>query len=102
MAKAAHHRGTYHVRAAKVRAAAYADPFTRCWRCGLTLRAIRIRHPRARWTAGHVIAGQVDGELRPECSPCNYGHGAAMGNRRRGRRTGLAPMQPEPRTRLTW
>lgn len=98
--KAAHHRGTHQARARKIVDQANANPDARCWRCGRTLAEIRRRRPRARWTAGHVVAGQVDGELRAECSPCNYGHGATLGNRRRGRRVGLAP-DPLNRSR-TW
>lgn len=97
--KAAHHRGSYQVRAKRVTDAAYADPSTVCWRCGRTLEQVRRRFRRrssVRWTAGHVVDGQVDGELRPECSPCNYGRGAALGNRHRGRRSALR------RSRLTW
>jgi len=45
--------------------------------------------PDAIWTAGHVIDGQVDGRLLPECSPCNYGAGARLRN-------------GPPRTGLTW
>lgn len=81
MPKAAHHRGTYHVQAARVRARAYANPSTRCWRCGATLTQIQARRPRARWTAGHLIDGQPGGTLLPECSPCNYGAGAKLRHR---------------------
>lgn len=94
------HRGTYQQRSAKVRAAAYAQPATRCWRCRCTLAEIRTigrgdgkPKPRAKWTAGHVIDSQVDGNLQPECSPCNFGAGAAMGNQRR---------RPTKRTSLRW
>lgn len=98
--KAPHHRGTYHVRAAKLRAAAYANPNTRCWRCGLTLEQIRKLRPRIKWQAGHVIAGQVDGTLLPECSWCNAKHGQALSAAsRRARRH--AP-QPARVTDLTW
>lgn len=90
--KPAHYRGSYHVDARRVRAAAYLNPLTRCWRCRLTLTEIRQTKPRARWTAGHLVDGQVNGSLAPECSPCNYSHGAALGNQRRS----------EPRTSLTW
>jgi hypothetical protein len=87
--KPAHHRGTYHATAAKVRAAANADPFTRCWRCGRTLR----QHPRHKtgrlpyWTAGHLIDSQVDGPLLPEASTCNSGAGASLGGRRLAAKT---------------
>lgn len=80
-----HHRGTYARRAALVRARAYADPTTVCWRCGRTL----AEHPPHRtgrpatWTAGHVEDGRIDGQLLPEASTCNYSAGASTGNRRR-------------------
>lgn len=88
--KAPHHRGTYHQTAAKVRAAAYANPGTCCWRCGYTLHTIRTSgrgdntpKPSAKWTAGHRNDGEIDGALAPECSPCNYGAGAKAGNAKR-------------------
>ena len=83
--KAAHHRGTYAAEARRVRAAANANPATRCWRCGRTL----AEHPPhrngrpARWTAGHIHDGQTGGPLAPEASTCNYSAGASAGNRRR-------------------
>ena len=77
MAKRPHYAGTYQQRAARVRAAANADPFTRCWRCGRT----KAQHKR-KWTAGHVNAGDArpDALLLPECEACNYSHGARMLN----------------------
>lgn len=81
--KPPHYRGRYHVQAATLRAHAYANPDTTCWRCHRTLEQIRQHHPRARWTAGHLIDGQVGGPLAPECSPCNYSAGAKLGNRNR-------------------
>ena len=93
--KPAHYRGSYHVSAARVRAAAYADPATRCWRCGLTLdRCKPHRNGKpARWTAGHVIDSDPNSPLLPECSPCNKSAGASYGNRLRDarRRTQAAP-----------
>ncbi len=89
----AHHRGpAYTQTAARVRAQAYADPTTRCWRCDRTLAEVRTVKPRATWDAGHVNDGQIGGPLKAECSPCNRGHGAILGNTRR---TGL-------RTTRTW
>lgn len=70
-----HYRGSYQRRARQVRAAANADPTTRCRRCRRTLAEILRHHPHAIWTAGHVIDGQVDGDLEAECSPCNYSAG---------------------------
>ncbi len=85
--KPAHYRGSYHVTAAKVRAYAYANPLTQCWRCGLTLDQIRAAHPKAKWTAGHLIDSQPGGPMLAECGPCNYSAGGRL--RHRTRRTGL-------------
>jgi len=96
--KPAHYRGRYHVDARRVRRDAYADPATRCRRCGLTLAEFRARHPGRnwRWAAGHVVDGQPGGRLVAEHGYCNSSAGAAMGNRRRAR----TPRQR--RTELTW
>ena len=75
-----HHRGDYTVRARHVRAIANANPSTLCWRCGRTLHE---HGPKARWTAGHVIDGEIGGELRPEASTCNYGAGGRLAAERR-------------------
>lgn len=81
--KAAHHRGNYQTRAARVRAAANADPTTRCWRCdGLT-------RPDDPWTAGHIVDSHPDSPLAAEHASCNYSAGATLGNRRR---QGLDPV----------
>lgn len=90
--KGAHHRGTYHVDSAKVRAAANRNPATVCWRDGLTL----AQHPPgAFWTAGHVNDGETGGLLLPEASCCNFSRGAAAGNAQR--------TKPGPRrTSRTW
>ena len=69
------HSGSYQRRAALVRQRADADPRTTCWRCGRT----KAEHGTA-WQAGHEIDGQVDGELRAECTTCNASHGARRGN----------------------
>jgi len=81
----AHRSGDYQRRAAAVRAAAYADPTTRCWRCGKTLDQHK---PGTTWDAGHVIDGSPLSILAAEASSCNRSAGAAMGNRRR---KGLTP-----------
>lgn len=79
-AKAAHHRGDYQARAAKVRAWAYANPDTRCGRCGKTLD----QHPPGdRWEAGHVNDGEVGGPLRPEGRSCNRRAAAQRTNAKR-------------------
>ena len=83
------HSGTHQTRAADVVARANADPTTQCWRCGLTLE----QHPPHRngkpafWTAGHKVDGQINGELAPEVSVCNFSHGAAHGNGQRKQAT---------------
>ncbi len=74
--KKAHYKGTYKVRAAGVRRRAYLDATTTCRRCGLTLEARRATHPNETWEAGHVVDGQVGGELAPEHASCNRAAGA--------------------------
>jgi hypothetical protein len=77
-----HHRGAYVARARAVRAAANANPNTRCWRCGHTLD----HHPNTktgrppRWTAGHVRDGDPTSPLLPEADVCNYAAGAHRTN----------------------
>jgi hypothetical protein len=78
-----HHQGDYPRRAAAVRAAAYGDPTTRCWRCGLTLEEAKASNSKVRWQAGHLVDGQAGGALRPEHSTCNASAGAAYGNAKR-------------------
>jgi hypothetical protein len=74
----AHHRGSYAARARKLRAAANADPLTRCWRCGRTLAEV----PGSTWDAGHYL-DNPNGELYAEHSTCNRSAGATLGNQRR-------------------
>lgn len=82
MAKGLHHAGHYHRTAMRVRALAYANPQTRCWRCGRTL----AEHPShktgkpVKWTAGHVRDGDPTSPLMPEASTCNYTAGTVMRN----------------------
>ena len=92
-----HHRINHGPRAKRLNDAANRDPSTRCWVCGLTLAEVRRIKPRATWTAGHVVDGQVGGELRPEHSCCNYSRGARRGNAMR--RAGLALGSPPPTVR---
>lgn len=80
MPKPLHRRGSYQRQARTVRARAYANPDTRCWRCGKTLAE---HPPGTTWDAGHVHDGQAGGELRPEGSWCNRSAGGRLGNRRR-------------------
>ena len=72
----AHYAGRFAVKAKGVRRRAYADPTTRCRRCGLTLEERRVTHPAETWDAGHVTAGQVNGELVAEHASCNRAAGA--------------------------
>jgi len=72
-----HHQGGYARQARLVRAAANANPLTRCARCG---ELARRGDP---WTAGHVNDGEVGGQLRPEHRSCNASAGAAYGNQLR-------------------
>jgi len=94
MARAAHHAGTYHVNARRVRDAANADPHAICWHCGQTL----AQHPLGsngqpqKWTAAHTHQGALNppawldvrhrpplGQswLAPGASGCNYADGRA-------------------------
>ena len=101
-----HYRGNYQADARRVRAAAYADPSTRCWRCGHTLdRCKPHRNGKpARWTAGHVIDSDPTSPLLPECSPCNKSAGATYGNRLRGARRARqkATGATQPATSTRW
>lgn len=103
--KGPHHRGDYHVRSAQVRAAAYANPATPCWRCGRTLE----QHPPTktgnppRWSAGHLRDGDPQSPLLPEVLSCNARAGAPIGNRSPLRRKSAAwRPQPPKVTDLTW
>jgi hypothetical protein len=69
-----HHRTReYRWYAPRIVARANADPTTLCGRCGRTLdEHTPHRNGRpARWTAGHVNDGELNGPLRPEASTCN-------------------------------
>ena len=83
-----HYQGDYQTRARALRDAAYADPTTRCWRCGLTLAEFEARHPgrHARWHADHVVPGSRTSPLRPAHASCNTEDGA-----RNSHGTGLNP-----------
>lgn len=91
------HRGTYHVRSRHLVKMAYADPDTKCWRCGKTLPEHEPHKTGAppKWTAGHLVDGQVGGPLLPEASTCNYSAGGILGNQKLGN---AAP----PKTPLSW
>lgn len=83
--KPAHYRGSYATRAARVRALAYADPATRCRRCGRTLaeHPPQVNGKPPTWHAGHVIDGDPRSPLAPEVSTCNSSAGARENNQRR-------------------
>lgn len=88
--KQPHHRGPFDRRGKALRTAAYADPDTRCRRCGHRLHeGPEHRHDGTeRWEAGHLIDGQVDGLLVPETRSCNRRAAARTTNAKRaGRRS---------------
>ena len=71
------HDWAHDKRAKVIRARAYADLSTRCWRCRLTLAEVKAANPtrRIEWHAGHT-----GGPLEPvlaECSLCNWRASAA-------------------------
>lgn len=79
-----HHRGSHPRRAKRVRDAAYADPLTRCWRCGLTLVEEQARHlGRVTWQAGHLRDGDPFAPLAAEHSTCNQAAGARVANEKK-------------------
>ena len=80
-----HYSGSYQARAKAVREAAYADPGTRCWRCGKTLGEVQRMFPGRRvvWHAGHTVDGNSAMPLAPEHSTCNLAAGAELTNKSR-------------------
>ena len=80
MANSPKHADPHYRRVAPiVRANAYANPNTRCRRCGLTLEERQALHPHKRitWDCGHPAP------YAPEHSDCNRAAGATDGNRQR-------------------
>jgi hypothetical protein len=71
------HDRAHDLRAKPIRERAYADPSTRCWRCGRTLAEVKAAEPMRRvvWHAGHT-GGRWD-PLLAECSLCNWRDSAA-------------------------
>lgn len=67
------HDWSFKLRAKPVRERAYADPSTRCWRCGRTLAEVREANPGRRvvWHAGHTVTGDPYSPLMAEDSLCN-------------------------------
>ena len=96
----AHHGPQFKAFARAVRAYAWANPGTRCWRCKRT----QAEHQRV-WHAGHTIDGDPLAQpwlsaleppagswLRPECAECNLRGGAHRTN----------TMTNRPGTSRTW
>jgi hypothetical protein len=73
----AHHRGEHPRLAKAVRDAAYANPYTTCWRCGERAR------PGDPWQAGHLVDGDTTSPLAAEHRSCNARAGAELVNGRR-------------------
>ena len=81
-----HHTHPHFVRTGRaLRAAANADPSTRCITCGGTHAegVARWGERGAAWQAGHVNDGEVAGVLGPEHAFCNTSTGSLVGHRRR-------------------
>ena len=81
-----HHTHPHFVRnSPRVKAAAYADPSTRCIICGRTLaEGVALwGETRAAWDAAHVNDGEVAGALGPGHAHCNRSDGARRGNAQR-------------------
>ena len=72
-----HYKHGWNRIAKQVRDAAYADPSTRCRRCGLTL----ADKPGDTWDAGHPDPG--DTGIAPEHSSCNRSAGSKLSHQRR-------------------
>lgn len=75
------------------------NPEAKCGRCGKTKDRCGpngdgkgANGRPIRWTAGHIVDGQVDGALRLECSYCNYAAGAKV----------KAQQRREPKTADWW
>lgn len=104
MAKKPWHAGTFHQQSAKVRAAAKADPFTRCWRCRNTIDQCKPHRngKPAHWTAGHLNDSEIGGPLLPECSTCAASSGARYGNRLRGARSAARKATGAAQTDTSW
>jgi len=83
-----HYAGTYGTRARLVREAAFADPTTKCWRCGKTLAEAKKIWPdkNVTWHAGHTVDGNSAMPLAPEHSVCNIRSGGSIGAKRRSLR----------------
>lgn len=78
-----HYTGSYATRAKRVRDAANSDPFTRCWRCGLTMAEKRKTVPNETWDAGHTVDGNSAMPLMAEHASCNRAAGATAGHHKK-------------------
>ena len=74
------HDWAHDQRSRALRARAYAEPATTCWRCGLTLQQVKAANPTRHivWHAGHT--GGPHDPLLAECSLCNLRDAAARTN----------------------
>ena len=73
--------GNYPRRRNTLVAKAYANPDTRCWRCGHPLHHPTHQHrdgTPSKWTAGHTIDSDPRSPLAPEASRCNYSAGGKL------------------------
>ena len=79
------HDWAHDKRSRVIRARAYADPATRCWRCGLTLAEVRAANPDRKvvWHAGHT--GGPFEPVMAECSLCNWRDSAQTTTAKRAR-----------------
>ena len=77
--------GDYQTRSRLVREAAYANPFTRCRLCLLTLSEAQEKHPEkvVRWDAGHRDHTDPRAPLAAEHAHCNRSEGQAYGVQKR-------------------
>ena len=78
----AHYAGAYATRAARIRDAAYADPSTVCFSCGLTLAEKQKSNPAETWDAGHTVDGNSSFPLAAQHASCNRSAGARAGHKK--------------------
>ena len=85
MGKAGLYGGTFPRRSRLVKQAAYANPATRCRRCGRTYAEALAKWGKqgAKWQAGHVVDGHPGSPLAPEHAFCNQGAGGRLAKARR-------------------
>ena len=93
------YRGNYAAQSRAIRAAAYANPAHRCWRCGRTLAEVAEVFPgrKVSWDCGHT-GGGIFPALLAECSPCNRSDGGRRGAiAANAARVAPAPLNPSSR-----